>query len=479
MKGIKRITAFVLCLLMLFVSTSFGYAEGEVIPETSTMPEMDALPSVTVDAEPEESAEADILAEETDDTISFAECSCGGKKDDYAGHHKNCKWLKDIRDFASDKDADAILAVWDSLDADTQTVMLAMLEAEDPEKFAALDTLIEESEHACDCEYPPESGNIADHVDSCKRKQYIKSLFEGKTAEEIYAGWNDLDSATQTDLLNMLKVWDSVKYEELLKLIGGVADEPGFPETTIDGITITVEAEEGVFPEGSTVSMTEVTDASAQIAAAKTALEKFFPDYIVDLLYSKVVDISFACNGEEVQPNGKVLLGFDIESIHSSAENIAILHITDDGTAELLALQNVYNTEAISLLIEAEHFSHYVILQSETTYKPTLLRDKLSGNSRYSIVEFPVTLNDIDAVAYNAAYDDTGLVFTLGNKSGAGMNLGGLPATQGIAAKYLSKTGYPVTHGSDRGEIIFGTGAASGKTVHEDVQFEFVYDNQT
>ncbi|MBP3941259.1 MAG: hypothetical protein J6D00_07200, partial [Christensenellaceae bacterium] len=72
------------------------------------------------------------MAEETDDTISFAECSCGGKKDDYAGHHKNCKWLKDIRDFASDKDADAILAVWDSLDADTQTVMLAMLEAEDP-----------------------------------------------------------------------------------------------------------------------------------------------------------------------------------------------------------------------------------------------------------------------------------------------------------------------------------------------------------
>ncbi|MBP3941258.1 MAG: hypothetical protein J6D00_07195 [Christensenellaceae bacterium] len=56
MKGIKRITAFVLCLLMLFVSTSFGYAEGEVIPETSTMPEMDALPSVTIDAEPEEIA---------------------------------------------------------------------------------------------------------------------------------------------------------------------------------------------------------------------------------------------------------------------------------------------------------------------------------------------------------------------------------------------------------------------------------------
>jgi len=424
MKGIKRITAFVLCLLMLFASTSFGYAEGEIIPETSTMPEMDALASVTVDAEPEESAEADILAEP-----------------------------EETADDSEEETVD---------DSEAQTT----------------------DEYACDCEYPPESGNIADHVDGCKRKTYIKSLFEGKTAEEIYAGWNDLDSTTQTDLLNMLEKWDASKYAALKELIDNGTEEPEepvFPDVSVEGVRIGIEAAEGVFPEGTTASISTVEEAEEEVAASKAAVSGFFTDYSVKVLSSKVVDISFACNGEEVQPNGKVLLGFDIESIHSSAENIAILHIADDGTAELLALQNVYGTEAISLLIETEHFSHYVILQSETTYKPTLLRDFLKEknlSSRYSIVEFPVTLNDFDAVAYNNQYGSSGLWFTTG-AAGTGMNLGALPATQGIVEQYLSSSGYPVTHGSDRGEIIFGTDAATGKIVHKDVQFEFVYDNQT
>lgn len=92
-------------------------------------------------------------------------------------------------------------------------------------------------ENTCNCgENAPE--NIADHADSCPRKQYVKSLFEYKTAEEIYAEWENYDEATQTDLLNMLQKWDATKYEELKKLV-----EEGFDneqETVVDDTEIIV-----------------------------------------------------------------------------------------------------------------------------------------------------------------------------------------------------------------------------------------------
>ncbi len=102
---------------------------------------------------------------------------------------------------------------------------------EEPEPSEPVD------ENACNCgENSPE--NIADHADSCPRKQYIKTLFESKTAEEIYAQWETYDEATQSDLLNMLQQWDNTKYEELKKLI-----EEGFnneQETVVGDTDIVV-----------------------------------------------------------------------------------------------------------------------------------------------------------------------------------------------------------------------------------------------
>lgn len=118
---------------------------------------------------------------------------------------------------------------------------------EEPEPSEAVD------EFACNCgENAPE--NIADHADSCPRKQYIKTLFENKTAEEIYAEWENYDEATQTDLLNMLQKWDSAKYKELNKLI-----EEGFnnEQEAVVGDTNIVVA--GV-PENVSLSVENVSE---------------------------------------------------------------------------------------------------------------------------------------------------------------------------------------------------------------------------
>lgn len=91
-------------------------------------------------------------------------------------------------------------------------------------------------ENACNCgENAPE--NIANHADSCPRKQYIKTLFENRTADEIYVEWETYDEATQTDLLNMLQIWDNTKYEALKKLLEAPAAEK---EVNISGAEIVI-----------------------------------------------------------------------------------------------------------------------------------------------------------------------------------------------------------------------------------------------
>ncbi len=372
--------------------------------------------------------------------------------------------------------------VWYQFEYQGFSAIVGSLLLEDYKWVRAENTSVEEPDdgNACNCgENAPD--NIADHADSCPRKAYIKTLFDGKTAEEIYAQWETYDEATQTDLLNMLQIWDNAKYEELKeKVENGSPTDGEFPVIAVDGVSIGIATEDGVFPEGTTVSIENVENAASQIASSKSVLAEYFSEYTVNIFSSKVVDITFVCSDEEVQPNGSVYVTFEIpvEEIISSADNLAIFHISEDGAAELMAIQMLDNSGTASVTVEATHFSHYVVLQSETEYKPTLMRDKLNGNSRYSIVEFPVTLNDFDAALYNNTYGSSGLWFTTG-ASGTGMNLGALPATQGIVAENLSVAGYPVTNGMDRGSIIFSGDSATGKTVHSNVPFEFIYDNQT
>ena len=274
------------------------------------------------------------------------------------------------------------------------------------------------NEYACSCEYPPESGNISDHAESCVRKTYILSQFNGKTSAEIYAQWETYDEATRADILQMVSVYDSSKYNELIALIenGESSGDDGsdediafeeFEPIPLSGLTVGMSAQTGVFPEGTVASVTEVDVDSVQteLASAAAVLGDYLSDYTVTVISQKIVDISFTSDGTEVQPDGgSVYVTFDLTTV-DGAENVAILHIKEDDTAELMAVQNVNGNEAISMTVEANGFSHYVVLESETTYKATLMRDELKKEEyggQYEIVTFPVTLNDfVDANAFN------------------------------------------------------------------------------
>lgn len=86
-------------------------------------------------------------------------------------------------------------------------------------------------ENACNCgENAPE--NIANHTEGCPRKEYIKTQIN-LTVDEIAANWDSYDAETQSDILDMLKVWDSNKYEELSGKVD--ENEPAVPSATVSG----------------------------------------------------------------------------------------------------------------------------------------------------------------------------------------------------------------------------------------------------
>ena len=341
----------------------------------------------------------------------------------------------------------------------------------------------------CDCDYAGESG-LSGHTDSCARKSFVRNeLIKNYSTEELYAMWDGLESEIQEAVLTFLSWDDYSKYTELKDLLDngpaqGGEEEEGEdlifdPVEAVEGLSVGIFAPAGSFPAGTEVEITPVFDVDEKwIDKMEGELVTFFEDeYTVEYLDVKMMDITFTGND---QPACPVYVTFELDEneIDPDADTLAVFHIDNRGNVELMATQQMDGLDEISVTVEATHFSHYVVLQSETKYNPTLMRDKLSENTRYSIVEFPVTLNDFDANTYNNAYGNTGLWFTTG-KSGTGMNLGALPATQGIVQNGLSSEGYPITHGEDRGSIIFSGNSATGKTVHSNVLFEFIYDNQT
>jgi len=83
--------------------------------------------------------------------------------------------------------------------------------------------------YECNCEYPAE--NLAHHPNSCPRKEYVKTLFMGKSADELYAVWADFDAELQKDFLDMLQAWDAQKYDRLQELLG---KDPGDPEDPVE-----------------------------------------------------------------------------------------------------------------------------------------------------------------------------------------------------------------------------------------------------
>lgn len=355
---------------------------------------------------------------------------------------------------------------------------------EEPEPSEPVD------ENACNCgENVPE--NIADHADSCPRKQYINTLFDGKTAEEIYAQWESYDESTQTDLLNMLQKWDNTKYEELKYMVDGADDSSGldivyvkYTGEAANGVVAKILAPEGSFPDGTTLSISNASVSSSEVAPV-------IDDAILGII---AVDINFG----DAEPTNSVMVSLDIPAgdVPSAANKLIVVHMGCNGP-EVVGekyLNTVDSGETIAF--KADSFSSYAAVFVNGKYDAQKMSNVLQGNSRYQIATFNVDLFDYDPLKMNnelnrVTSDGNGFHFTGYNINGMGSNNGinnsaSTHAKQGILQNTLLN-GFPVFNflngtdaGTKTGQILFSdTYAVDGKTVFNDIPFEFIYDSET
>lgn len=118
--------------------------------------------------------------------------------------------------------------------------------------------------------------------------------------------------------------------------------------TTDDGITIT--ADSGVFPSGTTFTSEKVTSgAKYEVAEKADNIQKFV-----------AYDIEALNNNTAVQPNGTVNVTFDVPGNFDLSKTV-VYYIADDGKLELV--KSSVDTEAHTITATLTHFSTYIVAE--------------------------------------------------------------------------------------------------------------------
>ncbi len=361
--------------------------------------------------------------------------------------------------------------------------------------------------NACECENPPE--NIANHADGCPRKEYIKSLVEGKTAEEIYKIWETYDKITQNDILNYLKVYDEGRFEELDELMR-------VPENTqilTDGTKLI-----------SDVPIIAIETEEAKQAALESALsslsdnEKGIFDSVIKYLDidSESDSATITISGiDEASVGDKVVVLHFLDSITAIEEAAACpipilnkIKTNSEVLSEERAAAQAYSGEADTVYYRYEYatvnedrtitfltrsFSTFGLGKARSGNQPSLLRDDLVANGieDLSVVEFPATLYKYTADIFNkngnfdfkgpnngvwpneAYISNAGVAVFVNNASDDNET-----AKQGIMQS-TTKNGLPQLALVDTGKTYVFDSTTNGKTVYSNVPFEFVYDKST
>ena len=167
--------------------------------------------------------------------------------------------------------------------------------------------------------------------------------------------------------------------------------------STVDGVTITVTADKGVFPQGVTLSIKKITDddtvkqlteaaETAEVEAAASAAQALSADepeqnsgtenreIISEDVY--VYDITILDkNGNEVQPDeskGAVTVTFtNPEPEKYDATEMSVFHV-DESTMQATQLDTQVNTTENSVQAQAVHFSPYVLKLAKAANTITL-----------------------------------------------------------------------------------------------------------
>ena len=183
----------------------------------------------------------------------------------------------------------------------------------------------------------------------------------------------------------------------------GYNSHPAFLQSrTVNGVTVTVSAEEGILPAGTELSVEEVTEQVADAVAEKVEAEaaEEEPVSVTSVLAYDITlwDAEGNLLDNSWNESGKVKVEFsgkEIEEKSEAADRIEIAHLEmesdvqreeitrlDVNTLEQVAdTVEVVGSESVSVLeFEAEHFSTYTIIFSGSSDRMSITVKDLQGN---------------------------------------------------------------------------------------------------
>ena len=130
-------------------------------------------------------------------------------------------------------------------------------------------------------------------------------------------------------------------------------------EAEVDGVIISVSADEGVFPEGAYMNVERVEDTEDSDALIEETL-----DDDVNIAHSMTFDITiFDSEGNEIEPDteaGNVYVSFTDSLVADSNLDVDVYHITDEDEAIALDV----NVEDELVVAETDGFSYYTLVFS-------------------------------------------------------------------------------------------------------------------
>ncbi len=167
----------------------------------------------------------------------------------------------------------------------------------------------------------------------------------------------EVDDETDMDFV------DDVVEEERINEDSG---EKFRDEKMIDDVSIVVEAEKGVFPKGSTLSVHKLN--GEDIQDVNEAIDEIRTDNRnVALSYSYDISVLDA-DGEEIEPDeskGAVKISFETQTVANENLETDIYHVTEDETDFVAEKLDVIDSDDSSVTVETDGFSVYTV---EFTY---------------------------------------------------------------------------------------------------------------
>ncbi|MBP5266670.1 MAG: hypothetical protein J6Z06_07610, partial [Lachnospiraceae bacterium] len=158
-------------------------------------------------------------------------------------------------------------------------------------------------------------------------------------------------------------------------------EEESYPAVSFDaktssGVRVTISAPEGAFPEGTTVTVTDVTNADTIARIEGTAGD----DKIVTAVVA--VDITFRdATGKEIEPARAITVNI-IPATALEGSNFSVVHVEDNGTATTVEDKGA---SANGATFDADSFSEYALMATTDAANEPNTITKTWGDDAFTI----------------------------------------------------------------------------------------------